>query len=51
MSSSAIIMLIVAIALIWGGLATALVHLSRHPDQSGTDDEQADTLAPWAHEA
>lgn len=51
MSSSAIIMLIVAIALIWGGLGIALVHLSRHPDESGADEEQAEIVAPWAREA
>lgn len=37
MSTPAIIMLIVAITLIWGGLATALVHISRHPDEAGSE--------------
>lgn len=33
MSASAILMMIVAIAIVWGGLATAIVLLSRHPEQ------------------
>lgn len=37
MSTPAIIMLFVSIALIWGGLAIALAHMSRHPDESGSE--------------
>lgn len=33
MSASAIVMLIVAIVIVWGGLATAIVLLSRHPEE------------------
>lgn len=51
MSASAIIMLIVSIALIWGGLGIALVHLSGNPDESGAEEEQAEALAPWSSEA
>ncbi|WP_421083299.1 methionine/alanine import family NSS transporter small subunit [Rothia nasimurium] len=47
MSSIAITMLIVSIALIWGGLGMALVHLTRHPD---SDIEVEDEVAPWATE-
>ncbi|WP_237202354.1 methionine/alanine import family NSS transporter small subunit [Rothia endophytica] len=35
MSTPAIIMLFISIALIWGGLGVALVHMSRHPDEAG----------------
>lgn len=37
MSTSAIIMMIVSIVLVWGGLVAAIVHLRRHPDESGTE--------------
>ncbi|WP_346924485.1 methionine/alanine import family NSS transporter small subunit [Rothia sp. (in: high G+C Gram-positive bacteria)] len=37
MSTPAIIMLFISIALIWGGLGAALVHLSRHPDEAGRE--------------
>lgn len=33
MSTGAIIMMIVAIALVWGGLAAAIIQLRRHPDR------------------
>ncbi|WP_237189886.1 methionine/alanine import family NSS transporter small subunit [Rothia nasimurium] len=49
MSSIAITMLIVSIALIWGGLGMALIHLSRHPDESGAENDQ-EPVAPWATE-
>ncbi|WP_394214031.1 methionine/alanine import family NSS transporter small subunit [Brachybacterium vulturis] len=32
MSTSAIIMMIVAIVTVWGGLAAAITNLSRHPE-------------------
>ncbi|WP_083090794.1 MULTISPECIES: methionine/alanine import family NSS transporter small subunit [Rothia] len=50
MSSVAIVMLIVSITLIWGGLGVALVHLSRHPDDSSGEAETS-TPAPWAADA
>mgnify|MGYP001236396030 FL=1 len=37
MSTSAILMMIVSIVLVWGGLVAAIVHLRRHPDESGAD--------------
>lgn len=37
MSASAITMMIVSIVLVWGGLTTAIIHLRRHPDESGTE--------------
>lgn len=50
MSSIAIVMLIVSIALIWGGLGLALVHLSRNPDDSVSEVEADSTAIPWATE-
>ena len=32
MSSDAVIMLVLAILIVWGGLAASIVALSRHPD-------------------
>src|SRR5699024_6223844 len=37
MSTSAVVMLIVSIVLLWGGLAAALVHLWRHPEEPELD--------------
>ncbi|MBM7086985.1 methionine/alanine import family NSS transporter small subunit [Streptomyces sp. NPDC012461] len=37
MSTSAIIMLIVAIVIVWGGLVGAIVHLRRHPERPEDD--------------
>ena len=37
MSTSAVVMLIVSIVLLWGGLAAALVHLWRHPEKPELD--------------
>ncbi len=33
MSTSAIVMMIVAMATIWGGLALSIRHLVRHPEE------------------
>ncbi|TQN31376.1 putative methionine/alanine importer small subunit [Haloactinospora alba] len=33
MSTSAIVMMIVAIGIVWGGLAAAIIQLRRHPEQ------------------
>ncbi|WP_298891930.1 methionine/alanine import family NSS transporter small subunit [Acinetobacter sp.] len=32
MTTSALIMMIISIVVLWGGLAMAMVHLSKHPD-------------------
>ncbi|MBB6119982.1 methionine/alanine import family NSS transporter small subunit [Nocardiopsis algeriensis] len=37
MSTSAIIMLVVSITLVWGGLAAAMLHLHRHPETPDTE--------------
>ncbi|MBB4735862.1 methionine/alanine import family NSS transporter small subunit [Micrococcus cohnii] len=37
METSAVIMMIVAMATVWGGLALAMVNLVRHPDESSGD--------------
>lgn len=33
MSTGALVMLVVAIVVIWGGLVASVVHLRRHPDE------------------
>lgn len=33
MSAGAIIMMIISLVTVWGGLAAALAHLSRNPDE------------------
>jgi len=33
MSASAIVMMLVAVATVWGGLAAAIVNLLRHPEE------------------
>lgn len=49
METSAVIMMIVAIVLVWGGLGVALIHLRRNPDPPDDDDaEVADPSAPPA---
>lgn len=35
MSTSAIVMMIIALLTVWGGLALSLVHLHRNPDEEG----------------
>jgi len=44
MSISAIVMLIVAILIIWGGLGLAMLNLHRHPDLDAMD-ESAEALS------
>lgn len=38
MSGNAVIMLIVAVIIVWGGLAASVVQLRRHPDQPNDPD-------------
>ncbi|GAA2524104.1 MULTISPECIES: methionine/alanine import family NSS transporter small subunit [Streptomyces] len=45
MSTSAIIMLIVAIVIVWGGLVGAIVHLRRHPERPEDDAPPAQPTA------
>lgn len=33
METSAIIMMVISITILWGGLILALIHLSHHPDE------------------
>jgi hypothetical protein len=33
MSGSAIVMMIIAIGIVWGGLVIAIIQLTRHPDE------------------
>ena len=39
MTTSAIIMMIVAILILWGGLLVAGIHLFRRADNAATDDD------------
>ncbi|MBV2362959.1 methionine/alanine import family NSS transporter small subunit [Streptomonospora nanhaiensis] len=32
MSVGAIVMMVLAIVIVWGGLIAAIIHLARHPD-------------------
>lgn len=34
MDTAAIVMMVIALVTVWGGAATAMVHLRRHPDES-----------------
>ncbi|MDT0302032.1 MULTISPECIES: methionine/alanine import family NSS transporter small subunit [Streptomonospora] len=34
MSTGAIVMLIVSAVIVWGGLAAAVLHLRRHPEEA-----------------
>lgn len=34
MSTSAILMMILFMVVIWGGLAASLIHLQKHPDET-----------------
>ncbi|MGC0250387.1 methionine/alanine import family NSS transporter small subunit [Pseudactinotalea sp. Z1748] len=36
MDTPAIIMMIVALVTVWGGMAAAIIHLSRHPEDDDT---------------
>ena len=42
MDTPAIVMMIVALVTVWGGMAAAIIHLSRHPeeDDSGSQDRE-----------
>ena len=33
MNTSALVMMLIAIVLLWGGLALAIIHLIKHPDE------------------
>lgn len=37
MSTGAIVMLVIAIVVVWGGMVASIVHLRRHPDQTPGD--------------
>ncbi|QGH70658.1 methionine/alanine import family NSS transporter small subunit [Pseudactinotalea sp. HY158] len=46
MNTSALVMMIIALLLVWGGLVAALVHLRANPDHSGDDDGPGDGPPP-----
>ncbi|MFE1168506.1 methionine/alanine import family NSS transporter small subunit [Nocardiopsis sp. NPDC058789] len=37
MSTSAIVMMVISITVLWGGLVAAVIHLRRHPDDPGSE--------------
>lgn len=39
MSTAAIVMMIVAIVLVWGGLLVSAIHLRRHPESTDPEDQ------------
>ncbi|MGW0827609.1 methionine/alanine import family NSS transporter small subunit [Streptomyces sp. NPDC002845] len=39
MSAGAVVMMIIAILIVWGGLALAIIRLRRHPDPGPEPDE------------
>ncbi|MFV0136419.1 methionine/alanine import family NSS transporter small subunit [Streptomyces sp. HMX87] len=41
MSGGAVIMMIIAILIVWGGLVAAIIQLRRHPDPGPTAEESA----------
>ncbi|ASU84003.1 putative methionine/alanine importer small subunit [Nocardiopsis gilva YIM 90087] len=45
MSAGAIVMLIISIVVVWGGLATAMYLLHRHPELPETDEAPADSAS------
>lgn len=42
MGTGAILMMLLAMAVIWGGLALAVVNLSRSPDTAGDEELRRD---------
>ncbi|HLR56764.1 MAG TPA: methionine/alanine import family NSS transporter small subunit [Beutenbergiaceae bacterium] len=46
MTPAALILMIIAILLIWGGLVAAIVHLRSHPD---APDGQEEATEPGVH--
>lgn len=40
MSTSAIVMLVVSITIIWGGLAASVLQLLRHPEEPENDGSE-----------
>ncbi|MDO5083890.1 methionine/alanine import family NSS transporter small subunit [Arachnia propionica] len=44
MTMSAVVMMIIAIATLWGGLVAAAVNLFRRPDLSAADDGEPPTV-------
>ncbi|MFB9777160.1 methionine/alanine import family NSS transporter small subunit [Brevibacterium otitidis] len=38
MTPEAIIMMVLALFIVWGGLVASFVHLKGHPDEMGHDD-------------
>lgn len=38
MSAAAIVMMVIAILVVWGGMISAMIRLRHHPDPSDNDD-------------
>ncbi|MBD0837168.1 MULTISPECIES: methionine/alanine import family NSS transporter small subunit [unclassified Streptomyces] len=41
MSAGAVIMMLIAILIVWGGLVLAIIQLRRHPDPGPDPEEEA----------
>lgn len=39
MSDGAVVMMVIAIVLVWGGLVAAILQLRRHPDRPEPEDD------------
>ncbi|MEG3626325.1 methionine/alanine import family NSS transporter small subunit [Streptomyces poriticola] len=46
MSGGAIVMMLIAILVVWGGLALAILQLRRHPDPGPTPEDEETPPAP-----
>lgn len=49
MSTSAIIMMIIALVLVWGGLIASFLHLRGHPDSPDDGSADVDERAPSSY--
>lgn len=46
MTTPAIIMMIIALLLVWGGLVAAIIHLRRHPEEADEAEEVSEARTP-----
>ncbi|WP_147917921.1 methionine/alanine import family NSS transporter small subunit [Ruania zhangjianzhongii] len=46
MTTPALIMMIIALLLVWGGLVVAIIHLRRHPEEADEAEPVSDASPP-----